>query len=206
MTSKKQRSSETEKIRWAPKVSRSRIWQLYQNDARGTIDETLIEDVGFSLWLRCQSIILVSHRQVECPRCHNSFAAQVVEEPDAIKCPTLNCGWQTTQEQYHNSWRHQDLIGSNALPAFETFVKDYPSARTPQTRMLCIDHLIHAFHWGLQNLPNRSVANNLIEGSHADVVALLDKLSEGNKAEDKEQWRKTVQAMTQRRREVKPQR
>jgi hypothetical protein len=28
----------SEKIRWAPKVRREKIWQLYQNDVLGAID------------------------------------------------------------------------------------------------------------------------------------------------------------------------
>jgi hypothetical protein len=192
-----------EKIRWAPKVTRARIWQLYQNDARGTIDESLLEDVGFSLWLRCQSIVMVSNHQVECPRCRTVFdmGDWGATGPDTVQCPTPDCGWQTTRQAYHLSWRHRDLIGSNALPAFQAYIDKYPRARTTQERMVCIDQLIHAFHWDLkQNLPNRSAANNLIEGSHEQVLALLDKLEFGDAPEDKRRWRKTVQSMMARRR------
>ncbi len=64
----------TEKLHWAPKVSRSKVWQLYQSDARGALDEDLLAEVGFSLKQRCESILLASRRQVECPRCWASSA------------------------------------------------------------------------------------------------------------------------------------
>lgn len=196
-----------EQVRWAPKVVQARIWQLYQNDARGTIDEALLEDVGFSLWLRCKAILMVSQHQVECPRCRTVFdmGDWGAAGQGTTSCPTPGCGWQTTGPEYHASWRHRDLLGANALPAFQAYANDYPRARSPQARMVCIDQLIHAFHWDLkQDLPNRSVANNLIEGSHEQVLALLDKLSGDDVSPDKERWRKTVDTMNRRRRQVKP--
>ncbi len=46
--------------------------------------------------------------------------------------------------------------------------------------MFAIDRLIHEFHWDLAaQLPNRPAANNLIEGSLQQVIALLDQLATG---------------------------
>ena len=42
-----------EKIVWAPKVQQSKIWLLYQNDARGTVDQVFVEDVRLILLQRC---------------------------------------------------------------------------------------------------------------------------------------------------------
>ena len=71
--------------------------------------------------------------------------------------------------------------------------------------MFCIDRLLHTFHWDLkENAPNRSAAGNLIEGSHIQVVALLDKLSFGESGIDKERWRETVDTMMRRRRGGEP--
>ena len=67
--------------------------------------------------------------------------------------------------------------------------------------MVCIDQLIHAFHIGLQSSRlNRSFANNLIEGSHDQVVELLDALSATPGGVDKEQWRAGVKQMYNNRR------
>jgi hypothetical protein len=194
-----------EKISWAPKVGQTKIWKLYQNDALGTIDEALVVDVGFSLWLRCKGIVMVTLCQVECPRCRQVFDVGRMAGSDQIVCPTSGCGWAVTGEEYHASWRHRDLLGTKALPAFQIYAEDYPRTRSLSERMLCIDRLLHAFHWDLkENAPNRSVGNNLIEGSHTQVVALLDKLSFGESGIDKARWRETVDAMMRRRRGDEP--
>ena len=67
--------------------------------------------------------------------------------------------------------------------------------------MLCIDQLIHSFHISLQtgNI-NRSFANNLIEGSHEQVVEFLDRLSAKPGGVDKDRWRAEVDNMYKRRR------
>jgi hypothetical protein len=149
-----------EKISWAPKVGRTKVWRLYQNDAIGAIDDALVVDVGFSLWLRCKSVVMVTLFQVECPRCRQVFDVGRMEGSEPIACPTPGCGWQITGEEYH---------------------------------------------WDLkENAPNRSVGNNLIEGSHIQVIALLDKLSFGESGIDKEHWRETVDTMMRRRRGGEP--
>ena len=63
------------------------------------------------------------------------------------------------------------------MDAVETYLNDYPRARKTEEQMLCIDQLIHSFHISLQTATlNRSFANNLIEGSHDQVVEFLDRL------------------------------
>ena len=194
-----------EKISWAPKIRQAMIRQLYLNDARGTVDELLVEDVGLALYQRCQSIWLVTHREVECPRCGATFT---LCEPGSWKylpgvqtCPTPGCGWESTAEQWHESWRHRELLGTAVMQPTQIYLHDYPLARTTEARMVCIDQLIHAFHISLQTGGlNRSFANNLIEGSHDQVVELLDGLSAVSSRVDKEQWRADIKSMYARRR------
>jgi hypothetical protein len=194
-----------EKISWAPKIRQARIWQLYQNDALGMVDQELVEHVGYGLLQRCRSIRLVTQREVECPRCGMVF---LLSEPGVWKmlpgvqiCPTPGCGWETTATQWHDSWKHRDLLGAAAMQAVETYLQDFPKARTPEERMLCIDHLIHSFHMSLRTgKANRSFANNLIEGSHEQVVEFLDRLSAMPGGADKEGWRVQVDDMFRRRR------
>jgi hypothetical protein len=194
-----------EKILWSPKLRTARIWQLYQNDARGTVDGDLVEDVGFTLFHRCHSILLVTRRQVECPRCGTLF--QLREQgvwkllPGPQPCPTPGCGWQTTAEEWHSSWQHRDLLGTAALPAIETYLRDYPLAHTIAEKMVCIDQLIHSFHISLRTgKSSRSFANNLIDGTHDQVVEFLDRLSARSDGVDKVSWRAEVDAMYTRRR------
>jgi hypothetical protein len=116
---------------------------------------------------------------------------------DIQRCPTPGCGWETTAEQWHASWKHRELLGTAIMPAIETYMHDYPLARTTGEQMVCIDQLIHSFHISLQNPGklNRSVANNLIEGSHDQVVQLLDRLFAIPGGVDKEQWRANIAKM-----------
>jgi hypothetical protein len=194
-----------EKILWSPKIRPARIWQLYQNDARGTVDESLVEEVGFSLYHRCRSIWLVTCRQVECPRCGAIFKLREHGiwklQPGSQPCPRPGCGWETTAQQWHESWKHRDLLGTAAQPAMETYLHDYPQARTPTEKMLLIDQLIHSFHISLRTgKSSRSFGNNLISGSHDQVVELLDRLFARDGGVDQEHWRGEVAGMYSRRR------
>src|SRR5512145_3179936 len=137
-----------EKISWAPEIRQSKIRQLYQNDALGTVDEVLVEDVGLGLLERCRSIWLVTQREVECPRCGATFS---LCEPDSWKtlpgmqhCPTPGCGWETTAGEWHESWKHRELLGTAAMDAIEIYLHDYPNAKRTQEQMVCIDQLIHS--------------------------------------------------------------
>jgi hypothetical protein len=189
-----------EKIIWSPRIRQAKIWQLYQNDALGAVDEILVEDVGLALLHRCQSIRLVTRREVECPRCGTVFSLCIPGTwktlPGIQFCPKEDCGWQTTAEQWHASWRHRALLGAAAMPAIETYLHDYPRAQRTEEQMVCIDQLIHSFHISLQTGKlNRSFANNLIEGSHEQVVEFLDRLSAITGGVDKDQWRAEVKRM-----------
>ena len=87
------------------------------------------------------------------------------------------------------------------MPAFETYLRDYPCAANVQERMLCIDQLIHAFHVSLRDgQAGRSFANNLIEGSHKQVIDLLDRLFALPGGVNKDQWQAEVGKMFKRRR------
>ena len=195
----------SEKITWAPKVRQAKIWQLYQNDALGAVDEELVEDVGYRLLQRCRSIRLATQRGLECPRCGTEFTLPESEPwrllPGPHPCPNPDCGWKTTAEEWHDSWRHRDLLGAAAMPAVETYLRDYSRADTVRQRMLCIDQLIHAFHISLRDgRAGRSFANNLIEGSHAQVVDLLDRLFALPGGVQKNKWREQTARMWRHRR------
>jgi hypothetical protein len=145
---------------------------------------------------------MVSRRQLECPRCKNVFPLAEKQWTGEVACPSTACGWRISYEKYHDTWRHQDLLAAGkALDAVEEYQQQYEADRTPQERMLCIDHLLHTFHWDARlDLPNRTFANNLIHGSHKEVLEFLDRLSFGDHPETKELWRATAELMTRRRR------
>lgn len=169
---------------WAPKVDQLSLRQLYESDARGMLDDDRLVDVGYALYSRCLSIVMVTNRQVACPQCQHIFATNwhwdKRHDTVRIRCPRCD-SWEISGAQYRQSFEHDNLAAMMALPAFQTFVERWPLTTKPHERMLLIDRLIHAFHWGLkqQAIPHRSTANNLIEGSHDAVIAFLDRLSYG---------------------------
>ena len=181
-----------ERIRWAPKVRPDKIRRLYEQDARGIVDDELIDDVGLTLHARCRSITLVNAGQVACPRCRTVFKVtrtyrerakdEPAHDPSTIAhCPNPECGWETTVGQWSASWRHRELHAGWGLPPLQDFAKRYPSARTPRERMLMIDYLLHQFHTNLKlGNQGRPVAANLIEGNIKQVRALLDELTFGS--------------------------
>jgi hypothetical protein len=142
---------------------------------------------------------MVTRGEVECPRCAQIFALER-NNPNPQPCPA-GCGWACSRADFGASWRHQELLAANALSAFETFTSRYPTAQSDPERMFQIDRLLHAFHWDAKfNLPNRSTANNLIEGSHSEVVQMLDELSAANPNPENQAWKATVTQMNLRRR------
>jgi hypothetical protein len=157
-----------EKISWSTKIRQAKIRQIYQNDASGLVDEALVEELGFSLLQRCLCVGLVTHREMECPRCGTIFKLHEQGiwrlQPGVRTCLAPGCGWETTAEQWHESWKHRDFLGTSAQPAIQTYLHDYPLAHTTRERMLCIDQLIHSFHISLRTgKSSRSFANNLNE-------------------------------------------
>jgi len=47
-------------IQWAKKVSPNKIRRLYNLDAQGIMDEELIDDVAYTFYARCESILTVT--------------------------------------------------------------------------------------------------------------------------------------------------
>ncbi len=193
-------ASKQERIQWSPRVRPELIRQLYESDAAGLQDNDLCNEVGWRLYLRCQTIVMVARDEVACPRCGTVFVIDTATKGTISKCPGETCNWAITMLDYRLSWRKRYIWGANAMPAFENFYKRFSPALRYREKMLLIDRLIHQFHWSLKdNLPARSAANNLIEGNHNQVVEFLDNLT-CNNPEEKEAWRVTKDRMMARRR------
>jgi hypothetical protein len=171
------------KPQWWPRVPPGKISRLYANDARGLVDEDVIDDVGASLILRCQSILVANEAhggRAECPRC-----AAIIQhhrnKRERITCPA--CGWQTVWAYYAKTFEGQGLLGGGSITFVRAFVETYQHARSPRERFLLIDRLIHAFHWEMhaQIGMSRPVACDLIAGRFEDVIAFLDTLTYGER-------------------------
>jgi hypothetical protein len=153
------------------------------------IDEELIDEVGWGLWSRCDSILAVTaahYGRVVCPACGAVIQHALVNtdlpgersmawgDTDIVECGS--CDWRLPWKTYHQTYRGKQLFGANAVEVFETYHKAFPQAATPKAKMLLIDQLIHAFHTGLTEL-GRPVGANLIEGSMREVILFLDDLT-----------------------------
>lgn len=168
-------------MRWAPRVPQDKVRRLYESDARGILDEELVDDVGYGLYLRCRSILRATEAgegRVTCPRCGSVIVREEADKTTVIRCG--QCGWQTTWGAYHKTYQGKQLHGGGAVEAFRNFLTQFDGAQTARGRLIAIDRLIHAWHWEQVQNPTRPAGANLIEGRLGDVVAFLDALSYGD--------------------------
>jgi len=197
-----------DEVRWAPRVSKDKIRRLYQSHAGGLLDEELLDDVGITLYLRCEAIVAVAEAlrgRVLCPRCAATGTTTVIERAlnkgardGLMTCPA--CGWACTWADYQRTFKRRQLNLGGAEPAFTTFLTRYPKARTPTAKLLAIDRLIHEFHYSLReqpDLPTRAAGVNLIKGRLTDVVEFLDELTYDGELKpqltaQRERWRREL--------------
>src|SRR5690349_4731891 len=119
-------------IRWAAKVPQWQIRRLYETDAQGIVDDDLIDEVGWALWERCDSILTVTaahNGHVRCPSCEtlverrNPWSAHEI-----VTCAA--CSWSIRWVDYHRTYRGKQLFGANAVEVFETYYETFPLAQT----------------------------------------------------------------------------
>ena len=161
---------QTIRIRWAPCVPQDKIKRFYEQEAKGILDEALIDDVGIALELRCESIRRVTERC--CPLCGTPLHDP---GPPTLKNRIVSCAqcqWEATWHQYHVSYKPHRLHGGRAYPAFLKYLQEYPNCQTPQQKILCIDRLVHAIHG-----PGSPGGQNVIEGTFTAVRKFLDELA-----------------------------
>ena len=185
---------------WAPRLSKLQIQCLYQNCARDLLDEDLVNDVGFSLYSRCISMLKVTNAirgNPPCPLCETT--AQVDWEPSPIaRC--ANCDWQCPWDLYQKTYQRKWLYAGGLEPFVQEYVRLFPITPTARERMLMSDRLIHRFHWESDGNPDgRPGATSLIEGTMSDVMAFLDRLTYGERVpadieRTRDEWRQKWRA------------
>lgn len=183
-----------DKFHWAKKVARRDIQRLYESDARGLLDEALLEKVLYTVYARVSDMFEVYAAQqfgrVKCRKC-GAMVAQPFRMGSGsrdipLACP--ECEWQTTCGEYLASYSGKDLLPGSRAELFQDFLARLPAARTPQDKMLLIDWLIHAFHVQ-SGVSRRLVAMNVIQGSRDELVELLSTLATGAGGQaTKEAW------------------
>ena len=183
-----------EKIQWAGKVARRDIQRLYQADARGMLDEDLLEQVMFSIHARVRDMFEVREAQtygrVKCRRCGGLVPQPYRMGSGSKDIPLLcsACGWQTTCGEFYESYTGKDLLPGSRSELFQEFLERFPAARSPQEKMLLLDWLIHAFHVH-SGVAGRLVAMNVIQGSREQLIELLSNLaSSADGQAAKEAW------------------
>ncbi len=165
---------------WAPRVKRSLIRRLYEESARGLLDDELVDEVGIALLARCRSILTVTEAvrgRIECPSCAAVFSRTLPQ----LRCPA--CEWSLAWERYRATYKGRQLFGGAALPAFREFSRRYPRAKRVGDKIVLIDTVLHEYHWNLirglsEPQATRPAAACLVDARGlADVIAFLDELS-----------------------------
>lgn len=181
-----------DEVHWAHRVPRELIRRLYAGEAKGRIDEALLDDVGTRFALRCESILTVAEAtggRIACPRCALAGTRTAVirasqDGDERLRCET--CGWATTWGAYYRRCMHRQLSQGAAESVFRDFLAAWRAAKTAERKMIAVDQVIHAFHAYLmqhrrtgeqRRNPTRAVAVNLIEGKLHEVVTMLEELA-----------------------------
>ena len=179
------------KPRWAPRAPQPKLRRLYEGVATGLVDDTLVDDVGLTLYLRCRSILLVQdihHRRIlPCPSCGRAIALPGPEWPADSSDVVLSCdacSWTLPWSVYRETFRHQELWAEGASDICKEYVCLWKTARSQTDKFLAIDRVIHRWHWETtEPQPSFGVGRptgvNLIEGSRKAVIAFLDGLTYG---------------------------
>jgi hypothetical protein len=187
-------------FRWAPRVEQEKIRRLYETDARGIVDEELIDDVGYAMLGRCESILIATRAHagdVMCKQCRANIKRDIYQRDATLVCEA--CGWASTWREYHQSYRHKQLVGGLALPAFIAFTERWPLARTPRDKLLAIDAVVHACHMSLEHeIASRPAAVNLIQGTSPDLLHLLNEIAYSDLSTPgldatRDQWRRRLE-------------
>lgn len=164
-------------FRWPAKVSRRKLEQLYISEARGLLDEDLLDDVGFSFFARCDQALkireLMDKGQLICHNCGALLSAKSYTDP--IECA---CGYSYTYREYRRSCNSASMPGGRATPIFKAFADGWQRCSDAKSKMLLIDRLVHECHVTLMSgEKGRSVCMNLIEGTTAQLSEMLERLA-----------------------------
>ena len=163
-------------FRWPAMVSRQDLIKLYNNDAKGILDEALLNEIGFTMYARCKEARdiyeLMETWKVKCLHCGN-----VLDYADIITCA---CGQQYTCREYRRSYRANNMPRGEASGIFDKFISDWEKAQDSAVKMRLIDNLVHEFHISsIAGTQNRPVGVNLIQGTKEQVTALIESLAYG---------------------------
>lgn len=169
-----------ERITWAPRVSMSSIFLLYEKIARGLCDEKLVDEIAYAFYSRCQSIIDVteaSHGRVRCQKCGSLIIRKTHQKDELLRCE--KCDWNTDWRTFFKSYHRKQLTGGLGYQVFIDFVGRYLKCSNVRDRLLLIDWIIHQCHVAVTDRGSRAtrpVAVNLIKGRMSQLIPFLENL------------------------------
>jgi len=103
MTAADHMSRGAQEVPWPPRVTKERLWRLYASEAAGLLEEELLDEVGVTLYLRCQTILDVYsalHRgMVRCPRCQ-----QVGRDTFVARERPTRRAWEQTMDRWASQY------------------------------------------------------------------------------------------------------
>jgi len=175
------------KFKWCKKVSRNDIMRLYQSDAKGLLDEELLDEIGFMFYSRCvQSKEAYEHMdkgEIVCHNCNSVLKAGQIKQGGGfllggnspIHC---SCGYSYTFREYRRSCNAANMPAGAATPIFNEFMRKWLTCKDSKSKMMLIDWLIHQFHVALMaDVKGRSVCRNLIEGTTKQISDMINNLA-----------------------------
>jgi hypothetical protein len=185
---------------WARRVSRRDIQRLYESDARGLLDEELLDRVHYAIYARVCDMFEVREAQqtgrVKCRAC-GAFVPQPYRmgtrnKGNVLKCD--QCGWQVTCGEFYDSYTGGSMLPGSVADLFEAYLARFAAVRTPSDKMLLVDWLIHQFHV-MQGVANGPVGKNVIQGTADQVRSLIETLANGPGStpglSSREEWQAT---------------
>jgi hypothetical protein len=169
--------SKFNKYKWAEKVSRNKLIKLYQDEAKGLLDEDLLDDIGYTFYTRCkQARDTREHLEEGEIICHFCGAVHKAADYTAlIACP---CGNYYTYREYRRSCNSNNVPGGRATEIFKAFMDKWLRCKSVSEKMLAIDELVHECHVSaMTGVKGRSVCMNLVEGTLSQIKNMLEMLA-----------------------------
>jgi hypothetical protein len=169
---------------WAKRVSRQDIQRLYESDARGALDEDLLDRVHYAIHARVCDMFEVREAQqtgrVKCRACGapipQPFRMGRRSKENVLKCE--QCGWQVTCGAFFASYTGKSMLPGSVVDLFEEYLARFALSRSSAEKMLLVDWLIHQFHV-MQGVARMPVGENVIQGTGDQVRALIETLASG---------------------------
>lgn len=173
-----------DKFHWSKRISRRDIQRLYESDAKGLLDEDLLNEIHYAIYVRVRDMFEVRDAQqfgqVKCRQCKEPIM-QPYQMGSRNKNKVLKCekwGWQVTCGEYYKSYAGKSMLPGSVSNLFESYLERFPRAKTLSEKILLIDWLIHQFHV-MQDVARMPVGQNVIQGNADEVRELIETLAYG---------------------------